>query len=109
MPPFLTLIADMTTVTSILEDSASVEMPRFAFMSLCPSSPFLFMIHPTEFRLEHIEENTRIQEADKTIIFKVTEVINKSKRRKKPNIFSLEFLLSCIKPYHRNCPSCSVV
>lgn len=56
-------------------------MPQFAFMSLGPSSLSLLIINPTEFRLERAEENTRVQEAEKTIT-KATEVINKSEGRK---------------------------
>lgn len=81
-------------------------MPEFAFMSLGPSSLSLFIIHLTDFILEHVEENTRIQETDKTVIIKATEVINKSERRKKS--FSLEFLLSRINPHHKNYPTCSI-
>lgn len=86
----------MTTVASILEGSTPVEMPRFVFMSLCPSSPYLSTIHLTEFILEHVEENTRIQEADKTVIFKVTEVTDKSKRRKKKNPILSHLTFYCL-------------
>lgn len=61
-------------------------------MSLGPSSLSLFIIHLTDFGLEHVEENTRIQETDKTVIIKATEVINRSERRKKVshlNFYSL--------------------
>lgn len=55
-------------------------MPEFAFMSLGPSSLSLFIIQLTDFRLEHVQDNTRIQETYKTVIIKATEVINKSER-----------------------------
>lgn len=67
-------------------------MPEFAFMSLGPSSLSLFIIQLTDFRLEHVQDNTRIQETYKTVIIKATEVINKSERWKKVshlNFYSL--------------------
>lgn len=57
-------------------------MPKSTFKSLGPCSLPLSNIHLTDIRMEHIEENTRTQESDKTIIMKATEAINKSERRK---------------------------
>lgn len=77
---------------SILEDSAPVYMPKCTFKSLGPCSLPLSNIHLIDIRQEHIEENTRTQETNKTIIMKATEVINKSERRKQNKKKTTSFL-----------------